>query len=184
MIKSPKSLIFLFAFMAVASALIIPVEFSVLESSKTQKVVIFHDPSKAESVNKLEVMQKIDTAGTYESEYEYIVCDVTLPQNVNEVQQAGFKEFPQNFTQTTEGGIEPYGGDFSVESFAQFHKFRMVDLTDNKVQRVKDTDGVGDVEGVNGLLALSADRPVFVKMYEVTNTHFCNPSSNPNPSMA
>ncbi|KAJ1464363.1 hypothetical protein T484DRAFT_1758154, partial [Baffinella frigidus] len=152
--------------MAVASALLIPVEFSVLESSRTQKVVIFHDPNNEESVKKLEVMEKIDTMGTYGSEYEYVVCDVTLTQNVNEVQKAGFKEFPQIFTQTNEGGIEPYGGDFSTDSFAQFHMFRMMDLTENNVQRVKDTDGVGDVDGVKGLLTLSADRPVFVKMYE------------------
>jgi len=170
MIQLSKTLIFLFAFIAVASALLIPVEFSVLESSKTQKVVIFHDPNNEESVKKLEVMEKIDKLETYGSEYEYFVCDVTLTQNVNGVQKAGFKEFPQIFTQTNEVGIEPFGGDFSTESFAQFHKFRIVDLTENNVQRVKDTDGVGDVDGVKGLLTLSADRPVFVKMYEVIHT--------------
>jgi hypothetical protein len=158
--------------MAVTSALIIPIEFSALQSSKTQKVVIFHDPNTEESVKKLGVMQKIDMVETYGSEYEYFVCDVTLPQNKDEVQEAGFTKFPQIFTQTNEGGIEPFGGDFSVETFSQFHEFRIMDLTENNVKRVKDTDGVGDVEGVNGLLALSAERPVFVKMYEVIDTPF------------
>ena len=154
--------------LALASAVLVPIEFSALESSTSQKVVIFHDPNTKESVEKLGVMEQIDAAETYGNVYEYTVCDVTLTSNAASVLQAGFKTFPQIFTQTTDGGIEPYGADFTVESFAKFHEFRMVDLTDNNVQRVKDTDGHGDVDGIEGLLALSADRPVLVKMYEVS----------------
>jgi hypothetical protein len=154
--------------LAVASAVLVPIEFSALESSTSQKIVIFHDPNTKESADKLGVMELIDAAGTYGNVYEYTFCDVTLPSNAASVLQAGFKSFPQIFTQTTDGGIEPYGADFTVESFAKFHEFRMVDLTENNVQRVKDTDGHGGVDGMEGLLALSADRPVLVKLYEVS----------------
>jgi hypothetical protein len=167
MIFPTQSIFLLFASLTVACAMLIPIEFSVLESSTTQKVVIFHDPHNEKSVHALDVLDKIDKAGSYGSEYEYTFCDVTLENNVEAVKGAGFKEFPQVFTQTKEGGIEQYGGDFTTESFAKFHEFRMVDLTENKVQRVKDTNGIGDVDGIKGLLSLSADRPVLVKMYEV-----------------
>ena len=161
-------LLTLFASLSIASALVTPIRFDDLQSSTTQKVVIFHDPNNEGSIAKLHVLEALDAAGTYGSEYEYVFCDVTLPPNVKPVANAGFKEFPGIFTQTKEGGIEPYGGDFTAESFATFHEFRMVDLTENNVQRMKDSNGVGGVDGVEGLLTLSADRPVFVKMYEVT----------------
>jgi hypothetical protein len=158
--------------LSLASAVLIPIEFSALQSSTSQKVVIFHDPTSQESIAKLSVLNEIDVAETYGSIYEYTFCDVTLDQNTEAVSQAGFKEFPQIFTQTTDGGIEPYGGEFTVESFAKFHEFRMVDLTENNVQRVKDTGGVGGVDGLNALLTMSVDRPVFVKMYEVFSNIF------------
>ena len=167
MITPTQHLLILCTIVKVASALVVPIDFAELQSSSSQKVVIFHDPNVEESVKKLGVLEQIDTANTYGSEYEYMVCDVTLAQNVDTISKAGFRKFPHIFIKTTENGIEPYGGDFSVESFAQFHKFRKMDLTENKVQRVKDTSGVGDVDGVGGLLALSADRPVLIKMYEV-----------------
>ena len=166
---STKPFITLLASLSIASAVLIPLEFEALQSSTSQKVVMFHDPNNKESVAKLRVLETLDASGIYGSEYEYTFCDVTLAANTEPAKSAGFKEFPQIFTQTKEGGIEPYGADFTVESFATFHEFRMVDLTENNVQRMKDSSGVGGIDGVEGLLALAADRPVFVKMYEVTH---------------
>lgn len=154
------------ASLALVSSALIPLEFTALEKSTTQKLVIFHDPNVAKSMEKLGVLEALDTAGTYGAEYEYTVCDVTAAANVEPIKGAGFKEFPQIFTQTVEGGIEPFGGDLTAESFAKFHEFRKLDVSSDKVQRMKGSDGKGEVEGAAGVLALAAERPVMVKMYE------------------
>lgn len=161
-----KTLLVLSSLALVYSELI-PVLFSSLDSSTTQKVVVLHDPNIETSVQTMGVLQMLDDAGTYGTEYEYVVCDVTSGENAGPVASAGFTVFPQIFTQTTEGGIEPFGGDFTVESFAAFHAFRKTDVGGDNVQRMKCSDGLGDVEGVVGMLEISAERPVLVKMYEV-----------------
>jgi hypothetical protein len=157
----------LFSSLALTSSAIIPVAFTALEKSTSQKVVILHDPNVKASMKQLGMMQALDESGVYGSEYEYVLCDVTLPQNIESVASVGFKEFPLTFTQTTDGGIEPFKGDLSTEKFATFHAFRTLVITSDNVERIKDSSGIGNVDGMTGLLKLAADRPVLVKMYEV-----------------
>jgi hypothetical protein len=152
----------------VASAALVPVAFTSLESCTKQKLVIFHDPSVEESVAKLGVIETIDSSGTYGTEYQYTVCDVTSEENTEKIKTSGMKDFPALFTQTVEGGIEPFHSDLTVESFAAFHEFRTMDLTQDNVMRMKDSAGKGNVDGVTEMLELASKRPVFVKMYEVT----------------
>jgi len=152
--------------LGLASAELIPFAFTDLEKSTTQKVVIFHDPAVEASVDKVAILKAIDDGAKYGTEYEYTVCDVTSDENKEPIKGAGFKEFPQVFTQTVEGGIEQYNGDFNEESFASFHEFRKMEVGEDKVVRMKDTDGKGDVDGAAGLMALQAEKPVLVKMYE------------------
>jgi hypothetical protein len=152
----------------VTSASLVPMAFTSLESSKTQKIVIFHDPSVEDSLKKLGVLESLDSAGTYGTEYQFTVCDVTTTENFGKIKAAGMSGFPVLFTQTLEGGIEPFPGDLTIESFAAFHEFRKMDISGDKVQRMKDMDGNGDVDDATAMLSLAAERPVFVKMYEVT----------------
>jgi len=154
------------ASLALASSALVAIEFTALQKSTTQKLVIFHDPNVAKSMEKYAVLEALDAAGTYGAEYEYTVCDVTAAANVEPIKGAGFKEFPMIFTQTPEGGIAPFGGELTAESFAAFHEFSKMEVSSDKVQRMKGTDGKGEVEGAAGVLALAAERPVLVKMYE------------------
>jgi hypothetical protein len=167
-VSTMKTLLF-FSSLALVSSALIPVQFAALEKSTTQKIVILHDPNVEISVQKVGVLQALDDSGTYGTEYEYMICDVTLPENIEVVKGVGFPSFPQIFTQTTEAGIESYGGDFTVESFEKFHEFRKMEMQVDNVQRVKDSNGIGQVDGVAGMVALAFERPVLVKMYEVVS---------------
>jgi thiol-disulfide isomerase/thioredoxin len=162
----PKCLLLLVSSLVLTSSALVPMAFTSLESSVTQKIVLFHDPHVETSMQKLGVLESLDSIGTYGTEYQYTVCDITSAENIEPVKKVGLKDFPMIFVQTVEAGIEPFDGDFTVESFAAFHAVRKMDVTDHKVQRVKDKDGVGDVDGVAGLLKLAADRPVFLKAFE------------------
>lgn len=153
--------------LAITSAEMVSVAFSSLESCTIQKLVIFHDPSVPSSVEKLEVLKTLDDAGTYGTEYQFTVCDVTSLENLEKISASGMKDFPALFTQTAEAGIEAFGGDLTVESFAAFHEFRKMELTTDNVLRMKDLDGKGSVDGASAMLELASDRPVFMKMYEV-----------------
>jgi hypothetical protein len=178
MVSTMKVLIF-FSSLALVSSALIPVAFTALEASTTQKVVILHDPNVQMSMKQLDMMKAIDDSGVYGTEYEYVVCDVTLPENIEAIQGVGFKDFPLIFTQTNEGGIAPFKGGLNTESFAEFHTFRTLEITDNNVQRMQDSDGLGDVEGMTDLLVLASERPVLVKMYEVCPLRIITPTYIP-----
>jgi hypothetical protein len=165
-----KSLLLVWSLVATVSAAIVPIEFSALEASSSQKIVLFHDPTVEKSMQKLQVLEALDAGGVY-SEYEYTVCDVTTPDNAEAVKVTGFTEYPMVFVQTTDSGIEQYVEDFTVETFATYHEFRVMHITSDRVRRVTDSENTGDVRGSVGMLELAADRPVFVKMYEVRHPH-------------
>jgi hypothetical protein len=154
--------------LVLTSSALIPMAFTSLQSSTTQKLVLFHDPKVEASMQKLGVLETLDAAGIYGTEYEYAVCDVTSDENLEVVKGAGITNSPTVFTQTIEGGIEPFPGDLTVESFAAYHKFRKTDVTEDNVIRMKDSDGKGEVDGARAMLAIASQRPVFIKMYEVT----------------
>ncbi|KAJ1465300.1 hypothetical protein T484DRAFT_1757514 [Baffinella frigidus] len=164
-------IVLLFASLATASGALVPMTVKELESSKSNKLVVFHDPNVEKSVLAVGVMERLDTAGTYEAEYQYTLCDVTTPENVDAVKGHGFKEFPVIFTQTLEGGIEPYSGDLTLESFARHHEFRIMHISSDNVRRVKDSSGIGDVDGTGALMAIAAERPVLIKLYETWCGH-------------
>ncbi|KAJ1469269.1 hypothetical protein T484DRAFT_1754563 [Baffinella frigidus] len=155
-----------FSSLALVTCDIIPIDFSELEISKTQKVVVFHDPSVQQSIDAVLVLEALDKAGTYGVDCEYTLCTLTTPANVEAVKAAGFKEYPQIFTHTPESGVEHFAGDFTEETFAPFHEFRIMHITSDKVLRLNDASGVGDVNGPCALLALAAERPVLLKAYE------------------
>jgi hypothetical protein len=157
----------LVACLVITSAAIVPVNFKSLESCTVQKLVIFHDPTIASSVQKLEIMKTLDSTGTYGDEYQFSVCDVTSEENSEKILASGMKEFPALFTQTNENGIEAFVGDLTMETFATFHDFRKMELSHDNVIRMKDLDGKGSVDGAGAMLAIASDRPVFMKMYEV-----------------
>jgi len=163
--------------LVLTSAALVPMAFTSLESSKTQKLVIFHDPTVEASIQKLGVLETLDSSGEYGAEYQYTVCDVTSEENSEKIKSSGMTGFPTLFTQTLEGGIEPFPGDLTVESFAAFHDFRKMDLTEDNVERMKDLDGNGNVNDASAMLAMASERPVFVKMYEVIN-HTPQPVNN------
>jgi thiol-disulfide isomerase/thioredoxin len=158
--------VLVFSCLATASGAVVPIAFSTLQSSTSTKLVVFHDPDVHKSTEAVAVMQALDTANTYENEYEFTYCDSSDPQNVEELKAAGFKEYPHIFVQTVEGGIEPFGGDLTTESFARYHDFRIMHITSDNVQRMKSSDGTGTVDGAAGMLAVAAVRPVMVKLYE------------------
>jgi thiol-disulfide isomerase/thioredoxin len=156
----------MFSCLATATGAVVPIAFSTLQSSKSTKLVVFHDPNVQKSTAAVGVMQAIDTANTYKTEYEFTYCDSSDPQNVEELKAAGFKEYPHIFVQTVEDGIEPFSGDLTIESFARYHEFRIMHITSDKVQRMKSSDGTGTVDGAAGMLAVAVVRPVMVKLYE------------------
>jgi hypothetical protein len=151
--------------LVLASTALLPIAFTSLESSKTQKIVLFHDPSLDASVELLSVLETLDSV--YGTEYEYVFCDVTSKENFEPAKAAGITGAPFIFTQTLDGGISRFPEEFTVESFAKFHTFRTTEITDDKVMRMKDSNGVGDIDGATELLSIAAERPVFIKMYEV-----------------
>jgi thiol-disulfide isomerase/thioredoxin len=158
--------VLVFSCLATASGAVVPISFSALQSSKSTKLVVFHNPDVHKSTEAVAVMQALDTANTYETEYEFFFCDSSDPQNVEELKAAGFNEYPQIFIQTVEGGIEPFNGDLTTESFARYHEFRSMHITSDNVLRMKGSDGTGTVDGAAGMIELAAVRPVMVKLYE------------------
>jgi hypothetical protein len=153
--------------LALVSSVLVPMEFTALEISPIQKVVLFHDPTNDASTQLLSVLESIDSAGTYGDEYQFTVCDITATENIAPVEEAGLTQFPIVFTQTRDDGIGRFHGDFTVQSFSKYHAFRVLNITNDNVRRMQDSNGEGDVDGVGGLLEIAMNRPVLVKMYEV-----------------
>jgi thiol-disulfide isomerase/thioredoxin len=158
--------VLMFTCLTTASGAVTPIAFSTLQSSTATRLVVFHDPNVQKSTDAVGIMQAIDTANTYETEYEFNFCDSSDPQNFEGLKAAGFNMYPHIFVQTVEGGIEPFSVDLTIESFARFHDFRIMHITSDSVHRMKTSDGAGTVEGAAGLLELSVAKPVMVKMYE------------------
>jgi thiol-disulfide isomerase/thioredoxin len=158
--------VLVFSCLATASGAVFPIAFSTLQSSTSTKLVVFHDPDVHKSTEAVAVMQALDTANTYKNEYEFTYCDSSDPQNVEGLKAAGFNEYPRIFVQTVEGGIEPFGGDLTTESFARYHDFSIMHINSDNVIRMKSSDGTGTVDGAAGMLEIAAVRPVFIKMYE------------------
>ena len=78
--------------------------FADLEDEKGQKVVVFYD-SGSESSDALQVLEDI-AADSRLGAWEPVKVNVEADINVAKVKEAGFKKFPQVFTNSASGGVE------------------------------------------------------------------------------
>jgi len=129
--------------------------FAELEADTSMKLVIFHDPSVEESNRVMAVADELSNMPEYNSMYLFKSCDVTLPENKGAA-DAGLTGGTV-FSHTPEAGIDGFGADLSLESFASFHNFRTMEV---------EGDNVKSVKTLEDLFALVETKPVFVKMFE------------------
>jgi len=148
-------LLVLLSVLSVLRAEVVEMGFSDLEKDTNMKLVLFHDPEVESSVDALAMMNTLSENPTFNAVYLFKTCTVTLPECEGAV-KAGLKGGTV-FTQTPEGGIDQFSGVLSTEAFTKFHDFRTTEVTDHKVVRVDNLDG---------LFAEAEKKPVLIKMYE------------------
>lgn len=133
---------------------IIQLTFKEIEEDTRMKVAMFLDDG-AESQAALDMMRTVMNSGVG-PQFVYSRVDCT-----NGGCEPAFKEgFPFIFTQTPEGGIERFGGEFNVQSFKDFNDFMTMQINEDKVITLP-ADGAAEE-----LAKLVQTKPVILKMFE------------------
>lgn len=133
------------------------ISFKQLEDEKGQKIVVFYD-SKEASQDALSVLKEIKDDPKLAS-WEAVKVDAEAESNKESVENAKFTKFPQVFTNSADGGVEQWSGEFTKQKVDDWFNFKTMTVADDRVKRLEKLK-----KDVNKMV--KSKKPMFVKLYE------------------
>ena len=135
----------------------VPVEeklFSEVEGSTLQSVVVFYTPGEDESERAIETLEAISEA-FHDTSFVFYKVSSSNDLNKKDFEEANFVNMPMIFTNSVEGGIEPFRSTFTVSNVLSHLEFLRSSIESDHVETF-----------VNEEDLLQRQRPIFLKFYE------------------
>jgi thiol-disulfide isomerase/thioredoxin len=134
-------------------SLVEPISFKAVQEDQRTKVVIFTGTSE-KSASALATFTEISNMEEF-GDYAFVHIDVPTDEDA----KSAFPEeaLPLLFTATPEDGVARLGDTLDLNSFREFHQFRVMTFEDDNVIRFESESQISE---------LAQTKPVFLKMYE------------------
>eukprot|EP00294_Goniomonas_avonlea_P006512 CAMPEP_0114563626 /NCGR_PEP_ID=MMETSP0114-20121206/13221_1 /TAXON_ID=31324 /ORGANISM="Goniomonas sp, Strain m" /LENGTH=237 /DNA_ID=CAMNT_0001749507 /DNA_START=10 /DNA_END=723 /DNA_ORIENTATION=+ len=116
--------------------------FEKLETEPGQKVVLFCTGSGCDEPSKI-----LEETSSYGDAFEYVRIDCAADGNKEKCGGAGFTDTVKWFTNTAEGGIEPYSGPTTAQGIKDSLAFRMTEIESDFVVEFESKE---QFEGLKG----------------------------------